>query len=212
MFKISSQIETEKTLSNRLPSGAGSSPTRRLTGPLVVQAGFMIYRRKSSADAIGKHCCSQGGIYSRIACRKVFYLRLSSVITSKPAMREQVKTGHRRPSGTKFFYPAAGSAGKSVFVRQLRGPHFSRCPWWRRRSRKVQKLNLGQFPSPAISAGCKFPLDHESLLVSGPPGSTRLTARQDHLQPAQVRCAQGTGKRTGAPADHHSIGARLLLP
>ena len=52
-----------------------------------------------------------------------------SVITSKPAMREQVKTGHGRPSGTKLFYPAADSAGKSVFVRQLLGPHFNRCPW-----------------------------------------------------------------------------------
>jgi hypothetical protein len=59
---------------------------------------------------------------------------IASVITSKPAMHDRVKTGHVRPSGTRFFYPAAGSVGKSVFVRQLLGPHFSRCPWWRRRS------------------------------------------------------------------------------
>ena len=58
----------------------------------------------------------------------------TSVITSKPAIREQVKTGQRRPSRTNFFYPAEGSVGKSVLVRQLRGPHFSTCPWWRRRS------------------------------------------------------------------------------
>ncbi|MGO8814970.1 MAG: hypothetical protein ACLQVG_09985, partial [Terriglobia bacterium] len=42
---------------------------------------------------------------------------IPSVITSKPAMHDRVKTGHVRPSGTRFFYPAAGSVGKSVFVR-----------------------------------------------------------------------------------------------
>jgi hypothetical protein len=31
------------------------------------------------------------------------------VITSKPAIREQVKTGHVGPSGTDLFYPAAAS-------------------------------------------------------------------------------------------------------
>ncbi len=53
---------------------------------------------------------------------------LASVITSKPAMGGRVKTGQGRPSGTSFFYPAEGSVGKSVLVRQLRGPHFSTCP------------------------------------------------------------------------------------
>ena len=51
--------------------------------------------------------------------------RYDLVITSKPAMHDRVKTGHGRPSGTRFFYPAAGSVGKSVLVRQLRGPHLS---------------------------------------------------------------------------------------
>ena len=58
--------------------------------------------------------------------------RETSVITSKPASRDQVKTGHY--SETKLFYPACGSAGKLIFVRQLRGPHLSTCPWCKRRS------------------------------------------------------------------------------
>jgi hypothetical protein len=78
---------------------------------------------------------------------------ISSVITSKAAMREQVKTGHRKPSGTKFFYPAAGSAGKSVFVRQLRGPHFSRCPWWRRRSSMALTAAASPSNLPQSSTG-----------------------------------------------------------
>src|SRR5579872_22139 len=58
--------------------------------------------------------------------------------------RDQVRfilSGHRksgqrwspenRPTevaGTQLFYPASGCGGKSVFVRQLRGPHLSTCP------------------------------------------------------------------------------------
>jgi len=54
---------------------------------------------------------------------------VTSVITSKAAMHDRVKTGHVRPSGTRLFYPACSPSGKPVFVRQLLGPHFSRCPW-----------------------------------------------------------------------------------
>ena len=50
---------------------------------------------------------------------------LSSVVTPKPANGGQGKTGQRKRPGTKLFYPAASSGGKSVFVRQLRGPHLS---------------------------------------------------------------------------------------
>jgi len=47
-----------------------------------------------------------------------------------------IKSGQRwseqnRPTevaGTQLFYPASGCGGKSVFVRQLRGPHLSTCP------------------------------------------------------------------------------------
>jgi predicted HTH transcriptional regulator len=54
----------------------------------------------------------------------------ASVVTSKAAIRGQCKTGHaRKPSGTRLFYSAACCGGKSVFVRQLRGPHLSTCPW-----------------------------------------------------------------------------------
>jgi hypothetical protein len=44
-----------------------------------------------------------------------------TVITSKPA------NGSGRP-GLRMFYPAASCGGKSVLVRQLRGPHLSTCP------------------------------------------------------------------------------------
>jgi hypothetical protein len=33
-----------------------------------------------------------------------------------------------------MFYPAASSSGKSVLVRQLRGPHLSTWPWCSKRS------------------------------------------------------------------------------
>ena len=60
---------------------------------------------------------------------------LPSVITSKAANGYHLKTGQRKwRSGTRLFYPAASCGGKSVLVRQLRGPHFSTCPWCRRRS------------------------------------------------------------------------------
>src|SRR5690349_20191503 len=47
-----------------------------------------------------------------------------------------LKTGQRwsgqnrptRVAGTLLFYPAESCDGKSVFVRQLRGPHLSTCP------------------------------------------------------------------------------------
>jgi len=39
------------------------------------------------------------------------------------------KTGQRTVFGTRLFYPPCSPFGKPVLVRQLRGPHFSRCPW-----------------------------------------------------------------------------------
>ena len=50
----------------------------------------------------------------------------TSVITSKAANGYHFKTGQRsgRP-GLRLFYPAASCGGKSVLVRQLRGPHLS---------------------------------------------------------------------------------------
>jgi len=52
----------------------------------------------------------------------------TSVVTLKPANGGQGKTGQRKRPGTKLFYPAASSGGKSVFVRQLLGPHLSTWP------------------------------------------------------------------------------------
>src|ERR1019366_7175554 len=61
-----------------------------------------------------------------------------SVITSKAANGYHFKTGQRKwPSGTRLFYPAASCEGKSVLVRQLRGPHLSTCPWCKRRSSRA---------------------------------------------------------------------------
>ena len=52
------------------------------------------------------------------------------MITSKAANGYHFKTGQRKwPSRTRLFYSAASCGGKSVFVRQLRGPHLSTCPW-----------------------------------------------------------------------------------
>ena len=48
----------------------------------------------------------------------------TSVVTSKPANGDQVKTGQRMWPGTSFFYPVFSWSGKPVFVLQLRGPHF----------------------------------------------------------------------------------------
>src|SRR5579864_1743413 len=52
----------------------------------------------------------------------------ASVITSKPANGDQVKTGQRERPGQNLFYSAEFFGGKLVFVRQLRGPHLSTCP------------------------------------------------------------------------------------
>ena len=53
---------------------------------------------------------------------------ITSVITSKPANGDQVKTGQREWPGQSSFYSAESFGGKFVFVRQLRGPHLSTCP------------------------------------------------------------------------------------
>jgi hypothetical protein len=52
----------------------------------------------------------------------------ASVITSKPANGDQVKTGQRERPGQNLFYSVESFGGKLVFVRQLRGPHLSTCP------------------------------------------------------------------------------------
>jgi hypothetical protein len=52
----------------------------------------------------------------------------ASGVTSKPANGGHFKTGQRKWPGTKLFYSAASCGGKSVFVRQLRGPHLSTWP------------------------------------------------------------------------------------
>ncbi len=46
-----------------------------------------------------------------------------------PAIGGRVKTGQWTASGTKLFDPAEPLSSEPVFVRQLLGPHFSKCPW-----------------------------------------------------------------------------------
>src|ERR1700674_172299 len=48
---------------------------------------------------------------------------LTSVVTSKAANGGHFKTGQRMWPGTRWFYAKLPCSGKSVFVRQLRGPH-----------------------------------------------------------------------------------------
>ncbi len=40
-------------------------------------------------------------------------------------MMVRAKPANGREPGTQLFYPAASCGGKSIFVRQLRGPHLS---------------------------------------------------------------------------------------
>jgi hypothetical protein len=78
----------------------------------------------------------------------------------------------------------------------------------------------GQFSSPAISAGRKFPFGQGSLLVQGPRASAHLTNRDDRLRPAQERSALGTGKRamiamaepTAACAPKRFLFAAVSIP
>jgi len=78
---------------------------------------------------------------------------LASGVTLKPANGGQGKTGQRKWPGTKLFYPAASCEGKSVFVRQLRGPHLRTCPWWRRRSSMAVTAALSPNSLPQSSTG-----------------------------------------------------------
>jgi hypothetical protein len=48
---------------------------------------------------------------------------LASVVTSKPANSGHSKTGQRIEPETGFFYLFTSGFGKSILVRQLRGPH-----------------------------------------------------------------------------------------
>jgi hypothetical protein len=52
----------------------------------------------------------------------------ASVVTLKPANGGQGKTGQREWPGLCCFYTAESCGGKSVLVRQLRGPHLRTWP------------------------------------------------------------------------------------
>src|SRR6202034_3997151 len=68
-----------------------------------------------------------------------------TVVTSKPA--------NGKWPGTRLFYSDASCGGKSVFVRQLRGPHLSTWLWWRRRSSIAVTAALSPSSLPQSSTG-----------------------------------------------------------
>jgi len=79
---------------------------------------------------------------------------IASVITSKAANGYHFKTGQRKwPSRTRLFYPAASCGGKSVLVRQLRGPHLSTCPWCSKRSSMALTAAASPSSLPQSSTG-----------------------------------------------------------
>src|SRR5271157_24987 len=69
-----------------------------------------------------------------------------TVISSKPA------NGSSRP-GLRLFYPVASCGGKSVLVRQLRGPHLSTCPWCSKRSSMALTAAASPSSLPQSSTG-----------------------------------------------------------
>ncbi len=52
-----------------------------------------------------------------------------------------------------MFYPAASCGGKSVLVRQLRGPHLSTCPWCSKRSSMALTAAASPSSLPQSSTG-----------------------------------------------------------
>ena len=82
-------------------------------------------RKGSALSAIGIGGLIAGTL-DLIQASILFGIRIprASVVTSKPANGDQVKTGQRMWPGTSFFYPVFSWSGKPVFVLQLRGPHF----------------------------------------------------------------------------------------
>ena len=60
-----------------------------------------------------------------LGCLRFNTASCSSGVTAKPANGGHFKTGQRKWPGTRLFYSDASCGGKSVFVRQLRGPHLS---------------------------------------------------------------------------------------
>src|SRR5215469_7788715 len=68
--------------------------------------------------------------------------KLQITLLRNATLSDHLKTGQRRSgqnrptreAGTELFYSAESFGGKLVFVRQLRGPHLSTCPWCSKRS------------------------------------------------------------------------------
>jgi hypothetical protein len=56
-------------------------------------------------------------------------------------------------AGLRMFYPAASCGGKSVLVRQLRGPHLSTWPWCSKRSSMALTAAASPSSLPQSSTG-----------------------------------------------------------
>src|SRR5712692_4403016 len=122
---------------------------RRLLGARLLQQGVP---QAEVARRVGVHRQSVSRWAQQLQRGGQRSLKTSGV-TLKPANGGQGKTGQRKWPGTKLFYPAASCGGKSVFVRQLRGPHLRTCPWWRRRSSMAVTAALSPNSLPQSSTG-----------------------------------------------------------
>src|ERR1017187_2863036 len=76
----------------------------------------------------------------------LYFCKVNNHVTSKPA------NGIGRP-GLRMFYPAASCGGKSVLVRQLRGPHLSTWPWCSKRSSMALTAAASPSSLPQSSSG-----------------------------------------------------------
>jgi hypothetical protein len=87
---------------------------------------------------------------------------LRANLSACAGLSDHLKSGQRvsvqnRPTNAArdrcLFYPAAGGSGKSVLVRQLRGPHLSRWPWCSKRSSMALTAAASPNSLPQSSTG-----------------------------------------------------------
>src|ERR1022692_4704467 len=95
----------------------------------------------------------------------LYFCKVNNHVTSKPA------NGIGRP-GLRMFYPAASCGGKSVLVRQLRGPHLSTWPWCSKRSSMARTAAASPSSLPQSS----------TKAVGGQHGAGPFVAAHDDLQ------------------------------
>ena len=107
---------------------SAGSQTQEVAGDLKQTQGFLGHSSIGITSDVYVHLQPDSTVESMKKLEENFFSELcsnASVVTLKPANGGQGKTGQRKGPGTKLFYPAASCRGKSIFVRQLRGPHLS---------------------------------------------------------------------------------------